>query len=111
MYEAKGFTVSTVTLDDEPSIVTLKQVLLQNNITLNVLGRGSHAHHAESAVCHVQNEERSTAHSLPYTLPEVGLTFRVKCTAGYAPSSVPRSGRVENRGIQRDAHLIRGRER
>ena len=49
-YGAKGFTVSTVTPDGEPSIVSMRQVLLQNNITLNVLGRGSHAHHAESAI-------------------------------------------------------------
>jgi hypothetical protein len=56
IYEAKGFQVSSVTSDPEPSIVALKTVLQQSNITLNVLGRGSHAHHAESAIRHIQKQ-------------------------------------------------------
>jgi hypothetical protein len=78
IYEAKRFTVSTVTSHGEPSIVSMKQVLYQNNITLalNFLGRGSDAHHAESAICHFQNKARSTAHSLP-PYPENGLHSRL----------------------------------
>lgn len=108
MYEAKGFTVSTVTSDGEPSIVTLKQVLLPINIALNVLGRGSRAHHAESAIRHIKNKARSTAHSLAYTLPGKWAPLRVRWTAGCALSSVPCSW-CDELLIRRDAHEIRGR--
>jgi hypothetical protein len=85
IFEAKGFQVSSVTSDPE-----LKTVLQQSNITLNVLGRVSHAHHAESAIRHLQNKARSTAHSLPYTLPgkwaPILVTFVV-----YTANMVPKT--------------------
>lgn len=76
----------------------MKQVLYQNNITLtlSVLGRGSVAHHAESAIRNVQNKARPTAHSLPYTLSGKWAPLRVRCTAGFALSSAPCSERDES---------------
>jgi hypothetical protein len=61
MDEAKGFSVSTVTSDGEQSIVATKEVHLQNSrgARKNVLGRGSHAHHAESAIRHVTSKTHS----------------------------------------------------
>jgi hypothetical protein len=55
MYEAEGFSVSTVNSDGEQSIVAMEEVLLPNSrgARKNVLGKGSHAHHAESSIRHV----------------------------------------------------------
>ena len=38
IYDAKGFTLSTVAADGEPSVIALRSVFDENNITLNVLG-------------------------------------------------------------------------
>ena len=55
LYDAKGFNISSVTSDGEPSIAALRATLAEENITLNVLGHGSHAPHVESAIRHIKN--------------------------------------------------------
>jgi hypothetical protein len=67
-YEAKGFRIKTVTSDGEPAIRAAKQDLESRGIELNILGRGSHTPHAESAIRHIKNKARSTAHSLAFSL-------------------------------------------
>ena len=90
IYDAKGFTVSTVTTDGEPSVIALRSIFDENNITLNVLGHGSHVPHAEAAIRHIKNKARSTAHSLPYDLPAKWaphLINFVTYTANMAPKT------------------------
>ena len=89
-YTTQGFQVTRVTSDGEPSIKAVRHQLVQRNIELNMLGHGSHAPHAESAIRHIKNKARSTALNLPYPLPSrwVGplLNFVV-----HAINMVPRS--------------------
>lgn len=90
IYDAKGFTVSTVTSDGEPSIAALKSVLEEENITLNILGHGSHVPHAEAAIRHIKNKARSTAHSLPYDLPSKWAPHLVTFVT-YTANMVPKT--------------------
>ena len=69
LYASKGFTINRVTSDGEPAIKALRDDIEAQGIELNILGHGSHAPHAESAIRHVKNMARSTVHSLGYPLP------------------------------------------
>ena len=68
-YHAKGFRVQSVTSDGEGAVKSSRQEVEELGIELNILGRGSHTPHAESAIRHIKNKARSTLHSLPFTLP------------------------------------------
>ena len=68
-YQSKGFSITRVTTDDEPSIKSFKSQIEALGVGVNILGHGSHAPHAESAIRHVKNKARSTLHSLRYILP------------------------------------------
>ena len=46
----------------------IKPNLLKRNLDLNMLGYGSHTPHAESAIRHVKNKARSTAHNHSYAM-------------------------------------------
>jgi hypothetical protein len=67
-YTAKGFRIKRVTSDGEPAIKAAKHDLESIGVELNVLGHGSHTPHAESAIRHIKNKGRSTAHSLLFPL-------------------------------------------
>jgi Reverse transcriptase (RNA-dependent DNA polymerase) len=67
-YTAKGFRIKRVTSDGEPAIKAATHDLESIGVELNVLGHGSHTPHAESAIRHVKNKARSTAHSLLFPL-------------------------------------------
>ena len=68
-YEAHGFSIKRVTSDGEPAIKAVKLDVERLGIQMNILGHGSHAPHAESAIRHIKNKARSTAASLQYALP------------------------------------------
>ena len=89
LYDRKGFHVSSVTSDGEPSITALHSVLQASSITLNVLGHGSHVPHAESAIRHLKNKARSIEHSLPYSLPSKWAPLLVTFVA-YTINMVPK---------------------
>ena len=68
-YEAYGFRIKRVTSDGEASIKAAKHDVESMGVSMNILGHGSHAPHAESAIRHIKNKARSTVASLPYTMP------------------------------------------
>ena len=68
-YRARGFIIRTVTSDGEPAVKAMFNQLKGENIILNVMGHGTHIPHVESAIRHLKNKARSTAFSLPFTLP------------------------------------------
>ena len=117
-YEAKGFRIKRVTSDGEPSIRAAKQELESKGIELNILGRGSHTPHAESAIRHIKNKARSTAHSLAFPLASklvAALTTFAVHTAnmvpkvnavGHFPAHTAFLGRVPN--FARDATFAFG---
>jgi hypothetical protein len=67
-YQAKGIRIKRVTSDGEPSIRAAKQDLESSGIELNILGRGSHTPHAESAIRHIKNKARSIKYSHRFPL-------------------------------------------
>ena len=90
IYDAKGINISSVTSDGEPSITALRGALAEGNILLNILGHGSHVPHAESAIRHIKNKARSTAHSLPYDLPSKWAPHLVNFVT-YTANMVPKN--------------------
>ena len=68
-YKSKGFYVRTVISDGEGAVKSVRAGVEELGAQLNILGHGSHAPHAESAIRHVKNKARSTLYSLPYPLP------------------------------------------
>ena len=68
-YTAKGFHVKTVTSDGEGSVKSVRSIVEELGVNVNILGHGSHAPHIESAIRHIKNKARSTLYSLPYPLP------------------------------------------
>ena len=75
-YHAKGFRVSSVTSDGEGAVKSSRQEVENLGIELNILGRGSHTPHAESAIRHIKNRAKSTLHSLPFALPSPSSSTR-----------------------------------
>ena len=76
------------------------------NISLTILGHGSHTAHAESAIRHVKNKARAILHSLPFPLASALaaalITFVVHTSnmvpkinaAGHYPAHSAFTGRV-----------------
>jgi hypothetical protein len=67
-YQAKGFRVTSVTSDGEGAVKSSRNEIQALGVELNILGRGSHAPHAESAIRHIKNKARSTLQSLLFKI-------------------------------------------
>lgn len=67
-YMIKGFRIKRVVSDGEASIKAVRTEVEALRVQLNILGHGSHAPHAESAIRHVKNKARSVVHSLSFPL-------------------------------------------
>jgi Zinc knuckle len=71
-YQAKGFRVTSVTSDGEGAIKSCRKEIQALGVDLNILGRGSHAPHAESAIRHIKKQ--GPEHSSQSALRHLGQT-------------------------------------
>ena len=67
-YMIKDFRIKRVVSDGEASMKAVRTEVEALGVQLNILGHGSHAPHAESAIRHVKNKARSVVHSLSFPL-------------------------------------------
>ena len=61
-YQSKGFHVASVTSDGEGAIKSVRHEVQKLGVEINILGRGSHAPHAEAAIrlIRIRRDPRST---------------------------------------------------
>ena len=75
-YQSKGFYITRVTTDGESSIKSVRSQIEALGVDVNILGHGSHAPHAESAIRHVKNKGRAIYHSLQHKIGRCSHSFR-----------------------------------